>query len=129
MQLSIGKPENHAPAGEAPWVTAIYRKPVLDAVLCTKLGFEGDQVADRRYHGGPDKAVLCYSAAHYPVWQQEGLVELVDRPRPEWTISRAMDVNYSRKRTLEDLRELQELPELSAAWKSDLKKKLNAVAQ
>lgn len=211
MQLAIGQPENHAPAGEEPWVTAIFRKPVASPVFCTKVGFEGDKVADRRYHGGPDKAVLCYALAHYAKWPGEGLpagpggfgenltiegldeenvcigdvyrigeveaqvsqprgpcatlarrwgrtdlvkivkenhrsgwyirilregkvsagdgVELLRRPQPEWTIARAAEVNYSRNRTLEDLRELTELPELSSAWRSDLQKKLNAAAK
>jgi len=73
VQLAIGRPENHAAPGEAPWITAIYRKPVSAAVFCTKLGFEGDQVGNPRVHGGPDKAVLCYSAGHYPKWQAEGM--------------------------------------------------------
>jgi MOSC domain-containing protein YiiM len=210
VQLSIGLPENHAPAGEAPWVTAIYRKPVASAVFCTKTGFEGDRVADRRVHGGPEKAVLCYSAENYPFWQSEGLpagpggfgenltiegldewsvcigdiyrigeaevqvsqprgpcatlarrwgrpdfvrvvkenhrsgwyvrilregkiapgdrVELLARTHPGWTIARTAEVNYSRKRTLDDLRTLVELPELSANWRTDLTKKLEAMA-
>src|SRR5579883_1831110 len=36
------------------------KKPVSE-VLITKLGLEGDHQQDRRYHGGPDRAVLLYS--------------------------------------------------------------------
>ena len=32
-------------------------------------GFEGDTVADRRNHGGPDKAVCVYPASRYDAWQ------------------------------------------------------------
>lgn len=32
----------------------------------TTEGLEGDGQADRRYHGGPDKAVCCFAQEHYP---------------------------------------------------------------
>lgn len=211
VQLLIGRPENHAPAGEPKWVTAIFRHPVATPVYCAKTGFEGDQVADRRFHGGPEKAALCYAALHYPKWREElslpmelgGFgenlciegqdessvcigdvyrigeaevqvsqprgpcstlarrwdrpdlvkvvrenhrsgwyirvlregkiaagdgVELIARPQPQWSVARAAEVNYSRDRRLSDLRELANLPELSSAWKNDLRKKLEAAA-
>jgi MOSC domain-containing protein YiiM len=31
----------------------------------------GDGQANRRVHGGPDKAVLAYGADHYPLWRDE----------------------------------------------------------
>jgi MOSC domain-containing protein YiiM len=34
-------------------------------------GFAGDQQADRRFHGGPDKAVHLYSARHYATLAQQ----------------------------------------------------------
>lgn len=33
-----------------------------------RMGFEGDEQADLRGHGGPEKAVHHYPADHYPVW-------------------------------------------------------------
>ncbi len=71
LQLLIGRPQNHAPAGEPEWVTAIYRQEVSQPVFLSKTGFAGDQVADRRFHGGPEKAALFYAAAHYPKWREE----------------------------------------------------------
>ena len=53
-----------------PWRTSIYREPICNPVSVGPLGLEGDQVADPRYHGGPDKALLAYSAEHYPVWRE-----------------------------------------------------------
>lgn len=53
------------PLPESGRPTGIYKQPV-DATL--ELGFEGfvgDQQADRRVHGGPEKAVHLYPAAHY----------------------------------------------------------------
>jgi len=38
---------------------------------------EGDRQADPRVHGGPEMAVLCYSADHYPLWREElGIAEI-----------------------------------------------------
>ena len=45
------------------------KRPVPRAVLRVS-GFEGDGQADRRNHGGPDKAVCVYSSVHYPHWQR-----------------------------------------------------------
>lgn len=35
------------------------------------LGIEGDEQADLRYHGGPDKALHLYPHDHYARWQAE----------------------------------------------------------
>ncbi len=32
---------------------------------------EGDEQADLKVHGGPDKAVYCYPSEHYSSWQAE----------------------------------------------------------
>lgn len=53
------------------WRTATYKDPVQGAVHLGKEGFEGDQQADRRYHGGPEKAALVYSHDHYAPWHAE----------------------------------------------------------
>ena len=39
----------------------------------SSLGLPGDEVADKRHHGGPDQAVLAYASEHYPLWQMSGL--------------------------------------------------------
>ena len=48
--------------------SAIVKSRVEDAVVVTRLGLAGDEQADLTVHGGPDKAVYAYSAAHYPAW-------------------------------------------------------------
>ena len=35
------------------------------------LGLVGDQQADLRVHGGPDKAIYGYSIIHYAAWRSE----------------------------------------------------------
>lgn len=34
-------------------------------------GLEGDEQADRKHHGGPDKALHHYAFDHYPAWRAE----------------------------------------------------------
>jgi len=45
--------------------TAMYKTPVHGPIALGVEGFEGDQQADRRVHGGPEKAVHLYPTRHY----------------------------------------------------------------
>ncbi|MCO8122272.1 MOSC domain-containing protein [Stieleria sp. TO1_6] len=53
------------------WTSAFRKCPIEGPVQIGPLGIEGDQVADSKNHGGPEKAVLCYAGAHYDDWQRE----------------------------------------------------------
>ena len=47
----------------------------------TATGFEGDEQADRRVHGGPEKAVHHYPWDHYDAWRADlGDLPLLDHP-------------------------------------------------
>ena len=48
--------------------TAGHKRSVPTAHL-TPAGLVGDQQADRRYHGGPDRALCVYGFEHYADWQ------------------------------------------------------------
>jgi len=61
---------------EVPWhgtgiTTAIFKEPVKGRVILRTLNLEGDRQADLTVHGGRDKAVYCYSLAHYEYWRKE----------------------------------------------------------
>lgn len=186
------------------WTTAFFKKPVLTPVEVTFDGLKGDEQADLKNHGGPDKAVLFYCADHFAQWSidlggqlvepggfgenfsvsgvgeqqvcigdqwklgeavveitqprqpcwklgrrwefptlpkmviqsgrtgwyarvvQEGtvaagcLLQLISRPHPDWTISKANEVFYNKS---DERREpLAALPELSLAWQESLSK-------
>jgi MOSC domain-containing protein YiiM len=59
-----------------PWFTGIFKSPVTGPVTLNKRNLEGDAQADLRVHGGPNKAVMAYSAENYPIWRSElGLSE------------------------------------------------------
>lgn len=51
--------------------TAIHKQPVAGPVAIGRLGLEGDAQADRRLHGGPDKAVYAYPLEHYAFWETQ----------------------------------------------------------
>lgn len=48
--------------------SAIDKRSVTTPLLASALGLVGDEQADLRHHGGVDKAIHAYSAAHYPKW-------------------------------------------------------------
>ena len=73
VSVQVGLPRE-LPAktpGARPWRSAIVKAPVAGPVWLGRLGLAGDEQADRRYHGGPEQAVLAYAAAHYPLWNAE----------------------------------------------------------
>ena len=51
--------------------TAIFKEPVSGAVLASGVNLAGDDQADRRVHGGHDKAVYAYSVEDYAWWARE----------------------------------------------------------
>jgi len=53
------------PLPESGRPTGMYKLPVSEAIELGYEGFAGDQQADRRVHGGPEKAVHLYPARHY----------------------------------------------------------------
>jgi MOSC domain-containing protein YiiM len=59
------------PARVAGTRTAFGKRPLTGRVRVHYGHLEGDAQADRRYHGGPDMAVLAYGADHYPAWREE----------------------------------------------------------
>jgi MOSC domain-containing protein YiiM len=83
VSIQVGKPRFHGPdVGLAEpldhrWHSAFVKEPVRGPVLLRRTNLEGDRQADPRVHGGPEMAVLCYSADHYPLWRKElGIAEM-----------------------------------------------------
>ena len=57
------------PLGARQVPSAIDKQAVNGPQAVHALGLAGDQQADRRVHGGIDKAVHCYAWSHYAWWQ------------------------------------------------------------
>lgn len=57
-----------APLGSAAVPSAYVKQRADGPVAISALGLSGDEQADKRVHGGVDKAVYCYPLAGYPLW-------------------------------------------------------------
>lgn len=53
------------PLPESGRLTGMYKQPANGPLELGTAGFIGDQQADRRVHGGPEKAVHLYPSRHY----------------------------------------------------------------
>lgn len=53
------------------WSTGFFKEPIQGPVWLGRTHLQGDGQADLENHGGPDKAVLAYSADHYPYWREQ----------------------------------------------------------
>lgn len=68
--LAIGMPKELHYSNGRSMITGIEKRKVQEVYLSAR-GFEGDDVADKKHHGGPDRAVCLYPAEHYIQWEQE----------------------------------------------------------
>ena len=66
-QVYIGKIEPYS--GSSP--SAIGKRQVQGGIMLTSLGLEGDEQAETRFHGGPDRALCHYPREHYAHWMQQ----------------------------------------------------------
>ena len=51
--------------------SGIWKEPITGPVAVAGVNLAGDDQADRRVHGGPDKAVYAYSVEDYAWWEGE----------------------------------------------------------
>jgi MOSC domain-containing protein YiiM len=51
--------------------TGIWKAPVDGRVAVRGVNLDGDDQADRRVHGGPDKAVYAYAVEDYAWWSEQ----------------------------------------------------------
>ena len=68
--LTEGDPRS-SDSATSQWTTGFYKTPIAGPVQITKTSIQGDEVADTKNHGGPDKALLCYAASNYEAWASE----------------------------------------------------------
>lgn len=70
-----------APLGADGMLSAIDKQAVGRPLLAGPLGLDGDEQADRKHHGGVDKAIHAYALVHMPAWAAE-LPGRAERFRP-----------------------------------------------
>lgn len=71
-QIFTGRVKLMLPDGEP---SGIFKSAVDGPQHLGTNGLEGDEQADLRYHGGPEKALHQYPAEHYALLAQEWHVE------------------------------------------------------
>lgn len=70
-----------APLAGTPAKSAIAKTPAAFPLWLGTDGLKGDAQADRRVHGGPEKAVHHYPFDHYAAWRADlGALPLLDAP-------------------------------------------------
>ena len=93
------------------WRSAIFKNAQTGEIYAGELGFEGDEVADTKHHGGVNKAVFANSLENYPAWEAYlGLKNL-----PLGAMGENLDL-------LPKFRALEALP---ASWQDDINRRLN----
>ena len=70
LSVSVGLPRDFEYNGR-PARSAIWKAPVAGRVAARGVNLAGDDQADRRAHGGPDKAVYAYAVEDLGWWAQE----------------------------------------------------------
>ncbi|PFL20658.1 MOSC domain-containing protein [Bacillus cereus] len=70
VHFSTGKPKQMKYSEDKEMITGICKELTEEAFL-SKDGFLGDDVADLKHHGGPDRAVCVYPHEHYALWEEE----------------------------------------------------------
>ena len=71
LSVNVGRPQQIAVRRGRPVMSSIGKAPVSGRVTVAGVNVDGDDQADRRVHGGPDKAVYTYAHEDALWWSQE----------------------------------------------------------
>jgi MOSC domain-containing protein YiiM len=71
ISVNVGRPQQLSVRRGRPLMSAIGKAPVEGRLRVAGVNVEGDDQADRRVHGGPDKAVYAYAREDAAFWSAE----------------------------------------------------------
>jgi len=71
LSVNVGRPQQLSVRRGRPLMSAIGKAPVEGPVRVEGVNVAGDDQADRRVHGGPDKAVYAYALEEIRQWEDE----------------------------------------------------------
>ena len=69
ISVNVGAPREFEYAGR-PARSAIWKSPAAGRIAARGVNLDGDSQADRKAHGGPDKAVYAYAREDARWWEQ-----------------------------------------------------------
>src|SRR5262245_48471076 len=70
LSVNVGTPREFAYGGRTA-KSAIWKSPVTGRIAARGVNLAGDDQADRKAHGGPDKAIYAYAIEDARWWEQE----------------------------------------------------------
>ena len=71
VSVNVGTPRQLSVRRGRPMMSAIVKEPVDGRVRVEGVNLAGDDQADRRVHGGPDKAVYAYAREDIDWWEEQ----------------------------------------------------------
>ncbi|RJG39181.1 MOSC domain-containing protein [Motilimonas pumila] len=66
VKILAGKVTEHG-----PFSSAINKQVITEPVWVSETGLSNDQQADKRFHGGPERALHYYPQEHYQAWLKQ----------------------------------------------------------
>lgn len=73
----LGDPNDTNPM-DKPWESGMFKTETNESIWAGKTGFIGDEVADKKNHGGPEKAIFAYPIKHYDHWKKDLKQDAID---------------------------------------------------
>jgi MOSC domain-containing protein YiiM len=70
LSVNVGTPRKFEYQGR-PATSAIWKSPAVGRIAARGVNLDGDDQADRKAHGGPDKAVYAYAVEDIRWWEKE----------------------------------------------------------
>jgi MOSC domain-containing protein YiiM len=70
LSVNVGTVREFEYSGR-PAKSAIWKSPAVGRIAARGVNLAGDDQADRKAHGGPDKAVYAYAIEDVRWWEQE----------------------------------------------------------
>jgi MOSC domain-containing protein YiiM len=78
VSVNVGTPRQISVRRGRPMMSSIYKAPVEGRVRVEGINVGGDRQADRRVHGGPEKAVYAYAREDADWWEDVLGVEIAN---------------------------------------------------
>ncbi|MFK7816451.1 MAG: MOSC domain-containing protein [Gammaproteobacteria bacterium] len=94
VSINVGTPKEFEYKGRTA-ISAIWKLPITGRVTAKGINLNGDDQADRKAHGGYDKAIYAYAMEDLQWWEQQIKQEIVPGQFGENLTTQGLDVNQA----------------------------------